>query len=345
MFKKIALIPAYEPDRNIIRILKELKANDFINIIVDDGSGKEYKDIFSECKKYGEIISYETNKGKGHALKTGIKYIKENYKNYIITTIDADGQHKVDDAKKLVEYAKEHKDEIVIGKRMRNNKVPVRSLIGNSITRQVFKMATNLDVYDTQTGLRCFSNELTDFMLKIAGERYEYEMNVLLEASKKNIKIKELEIQTIYKNNNSTSHFNAFKDSIKIYKEIIKFSLSSIASFLIDYIFYTIFYFAFKSINIANVLARAISSICNYIINRKVVFKSDKSILKSLVQYFLLVVVILALNTCILNIFVNISKLNPLLAKVLTEMVLFCLSWIVQKKIVFNKKERNKKYL
>ena len=71
-------------------------------------------------------------------------------------------------------------DTLVLGKRIRNKDVPLRSKIGNSITRLIFKLITKNDIYDTQTGLRSFSNKLEDYMLNINGDRYEYEMNALL---------------------------------------------------------------------------------------------------------------------------------------------------------------------
>ena len=95
---------------------------------------------------------------------------------------------------------------------------------GNRITRYVFKKKTGLSIYDTQSGLRAFSNKLIDYMLGIDGNRYEYEMNVLLNLNKNNIKFHEIDIKTIYIGNNSSSHFKSFKDSYKIYKEIIKYS-------------------------------------------------------------------------------------------------------------------------
>ena len=333
--KKIAIIPAYEPRDILIQLVKELKKNNYINIIIDDGSGNDYKKIFDECKKFSHVISYEKNMGKGYALKKGMQYVNDNYKDYIIVTIDSDGQHKVEDANKLFDYCMGHKNELVTGKRIRNKKTPLKSKIGNSLTRGIFKFTTGLDVYDTQTGLRSFSNDLINFMLNIPGDRFEYEMNVLLECARNKIKIKEMEIQTVYEDGNKGTHFKAIKDSFKIYKEIIKFSLSSIVSFIIDYVFFTIFLSIVKNTTISNIIARVISSIINYSINKNIVFKSKNSLYKSAVQYFLLAICILILNTIILNIFVNIFNVHPLIAKLVTEIILFFINWLIQKNIVF----------
>lgn len=224
--KKIILIPAYEPDNKLIELVKKLSKEDLDIIIIDDGSGPSYQEIFNKCKNTSKVISYKTNQGKGYALKTGLKYIKENYQNeYIIVTMDCDGQHTIKDANKLIEASINNTDTLFLGKRIRSQKTPLRSRLGNSITRFVYKITTGLDIYDTQTGLRVFTNSLIDYMINIEGNRFEYEMNVLLSCAKDKINIKEIEIETIYIDNNSKSHFNAIKDSYRIYKNIIKYTL------------------------------------------------------------------------------------------------------------------------
>ena len=339
--RKIALIPAYEPDNKLLELLKELNKKKMFVVLVDDGSGKAYEEIFDESKNYAYVISYDKNQGKGYALKTGLRYIKENIdEEYIVITMDSDGQHTVEDAEKLIKYVEEHPDEIALGKRLRKNNIPLKSKIGNELTKIVYKIATGVNIYDTQTGLRTFTKDLVDLMLNIEGRRYEYEMNVLLEAAYSKIKMKEIEIQTIYENNNKGTHFHPVKDSIRIYKQIINFSLSSLLSFLIDYILYSIVLLSTANINIANVVARVFSASANYIINRKAVFKSKANVPKSVLKYFVLATIILAINTALLNVFVGIG-INARLAKILVELILFFFSWIIQKRFVFRVKKNN----
>ena len=189
--KKVILIPSYEPTLSFIDLLKKIKKHHFEVIVVNDGSGKDYDNIFKEVKKYAHVIEYDTNRGKGHALKIGIKYINDKYKkDYYIITMDCDGQHSIEDAIKLSNYVEENPSELVLGKRIRSKKTPIRSRIGNAITRFTYRITTGLDVYDTQTGLRAFSYKLTPLMLSIKGERFEYEMNVLLNCPINKIKIK-----------------------------------------------------------------------------------------------------------------------------------------------------------
>ena len=335
--KKIILIPAYEPDDKLPTLVKGINRKEFTIVVVDDGSGSNYKDIFDETSKYvDKVISYPQNQGKGYALKTGIKYIKDEYKeNYIIVTMDSDGQHTIEDATKLCNYIEKHPDELVTGKRPIQENTPLRSRIGNTITRFVYHMSTGIKLYDTQTGLRAFSDKLTDFHLEVKGNRFEYEMNILLFAPKLGIKIHEIEIQTIYIDKNSGSHFNALKDSYRIYKEIFKFSISSLISFVIDYFLYTILVLTTNNITISNIIARVISATCNYNINRKIVFKSIKKVPITLIQYAILAITILIVNTILLNAFVNLLYINEFIAKILTEIILFFFSWFVQKKLIF----------
>lgn len=328
--KKIVLIPAYEPDDKLIELVKKLKCD---VIVVNDGSNKDYDKIFDEVKKYAKVITYDVNKGKGYALKTGLKYIKDNYKNnYVIITMDCDGQHSINDLDKLYNYAKENKNTLVLGKRLRGDNTPLRSYLGNSITKFIYKIVTKKDIYDTQTGYRAFSNELIDYHLNIPGNRYEYEMNTLLYLN--DIKIKEIEVETIYIENNKNSHFNGLKDSFRIYKQIIKFSSISIMSFLIDYIFYIFFNMLFN-ISLSNIFARVISATFNYSMNKRVVFNSKNSIYKSLPKYILLAIFILLFNTCILNLFVYFG-LDKYISKIISELLSFVISFIIQKKVAHN---------
>ncbi|MGM9878192.1 MAG: glycosyltransferase [Bacilli bacterium] len=324
--EKIAVIPAYEPNDKMIHLLSELKRNNYIIIVVNDGSNKSYDNIFRVAKKYATILKHDKNQGKGSALKTAFSYIKNKYSSYCVITIDCDGQHKVSDANKLYEYLINHERQLVIGKRKRLKNTPLRSRIGNSITRFIYFISSGIDVYDTQTGLRAFTNKLMDFMLQIDGQRYEYEMNMLLYCPINNIKIKEIEIETIYYDNNSNSHFSTLKDSYKIYKQIIKFSSISIISFIIDYLLYIFFNISTKKLELSNILSRLISSILNYNLNKNRVFKN-----KNIILYFIYVICILIINTIMLNIAVNYFSINIYLSKIMIELIIFIVSFCIKK--------------
>jgi gtrA family protein len=345
--KIIALIPAYEPEENMLDLLENIKKDtDMDIVVVNDGSSDACKDIFSKAKEFAKVLEHEVNKGKGRALKTGLNYINDNYRGeYIVVTMDADGQHTIEDALKICDLVKKSPDILVLGKRFFGEDVPLRSRFGNAMTRLVYKIATGVKVYDTQTGLRAFSYKLVPLMLEIKGERYEYEINVLMECSKNNIEIKEIDIATIYINNNSGSHFNVFKDSYRIYKEIFKFCAASIICFLVDYALYCIGLVFTVSLGkglstvVSNVFARIVSSVLNFTLNKKVVFKRKGNTLKLAISYFMLALCILAGNTIVLKMFVEVFNIDTKIAKLITELIFFIISWFIQKFLIFKKKE------
>lgn len=342
-YKFIALIPAYQPDEKLITLVERLKKDKLEIIVVDDGSNKKTQAIFKEIENKCYVIHHDVNKGKGRAIKTGLEFIKNNYNGkYIVITLDCDGQHTTEDAMKLFNYNSKHPKTLVLGSRSFDKDVPLRSMLGNTITRHVYGLVTKVNINDTQTGLRSFSNQLIDEMLEIPGERFEYEINVLLQLAKEEVPIKEIEIETIYLDNNSGSHFNAFKDSFKIYKEILKFSLSSLLSFILDVILYTIFLNVFSpirwSLQLANIIARILSATFNFFVNRNYVFKHKKSLKKAIIHYSSLAIFILTVNTILLSILVNSLLINKIVAKVLVEFTLFILSYIVQRYFVFKNK-------
>ena len=336
--KYIALIPAYKPEPVLIELLRELCSSGFECVAVDDGGGAEFADIFKEASSLATVLVHPVNRGKGAAMKTGFDYIREHYKDdRIIVTVDADGQHKVADALRVCREADKHRGSLVLGSRRFKGDIPLRSKFGNGITRFVYRISTGLKVHDTQTGLRAFSSSLLPKLLEIQGDRYEYEMNVLLEFARHKIPIKELEIETVYLGKNESSHFNPLKDSFRIYKEILKFSASSFIGFLVDYTIYSLLLLFSLRIESANVVARIVSASVNYTLNRKFVFKNKGSILKSALQYFLLAALILIGNTFTLKLLVYTCGINKMIAKILTEIAFYILSWLVQRFIIFKK--------
>lgn len=335
----IALIPAYKPAACLPELLKQLKDFGFEIFLIDDGSGAAYEHIFFECSRYAEVLHHIQNEGKGTALKTGLAEIALHYpKDAVVVTVDADGQHKPDDVLAVSKLAENNPGALVLGSRKMIGNVPLRSKLGNAVTRFVYRISTGLQVYDTQTGLRAFGTELIEKLLQIPGNRYEYEMNVLLYCAREHIAILEQPIETVYLEGNVSSHFNAAKDSARIYKEILKFSASSFIGFLADYTIYSILLLFGCRLTLSNIVARIISASVNFTLNRRLVFKSDGSLAKSIAKYALLAACILAGNTVVLNFLSGVCGIHRMIAKIITEAVFFILSWLAQKTVVFRRK-------
>ena len=254
--------------------------------------------------------------------------------------MDADGQHLPADVARVSEEWAAHPEALVLGSRRFTGDVPWRSRTGNAITRAVFRLSTGVAVFDTQTGLRAFAVSRIPMMLEMRGERYEYEINVLLYATRQRIPIREVTIETVYIADNASSHFHPLRDSWRIYKMILLFVASSLLSALVDYVlvlaFSAVFAMQAQGLLLSVVLARVISSFLNYMLNRKFVF-GDRS-RRSVLRYYLVAAGILLANYGLLS---ALSAVLPLaLAKLLVELALYPLSFYLQRKFVFARGER-----
>ena len=346
MNTRIALVPSYEPDLVLLDVVKELLDNSFIVVVINDGSGPKYDGVFSQLPKEVHYLAYETNHGKGYALKHGFKYIKDNFNEQnVVVTLDSDGQHKVADAMKICEQCeKEATSALILGSRYFDKKAPFKSRFGNFMARTSFLISTHHKIYDTQTGLRAFKYSLLDMLINTKGDRYEYEMNVLLEAIRSEIPIVEVRIETIYINDNAGTHYNPFKDTMRIFKEVLKFSASSLIGFLVDYACFSLLTLIPNDweywVLMCNIIARVISASVNFTINYKVVFRSKEKLILAILKYAGLALFILGCNTAFLWLLVNQAGMNKYLAKIIVEVTMFIVSWLVQRLFVFQRRKK-----
>ncbi len=338
----VVIIPAYRPDQTLVTLTDQLWACGCQMIVVDDGSGREYQQIFDKVRDICIVLKHSRNRGKGAAIKTALRYIKaELWDSSLVGIMDCDGQHLPEDMMKLFRAAAAHKKALTLGVRTVGAEMPLRSRLGNQITRMVFRLVSGVRVSDTQTGLRAFDAEMIPELLSIEGERYEYEMNVLMTCAKKKIPIEEAPIRTIYRDKeNSSSHFRSFVDSARIYKDILRFTFSSFSSFVLDYLLFSLLLFFMPHTavctHLANIAARVVSAFYNYSMNCRFVFYTKRQA-KTAVHYLALASVILFMNSLVLGMFTQVFHIAVYPAKLLTECVLFILSWLVQKFVIFRK--------
>lgn len=339
---RAVIIPAYEPDEGLLTIVNQLWEAEITMIVVDDGSGMEYDSIFEAISDVAILLHHPQNAGKGAAIKTALDYIqKEMWDCTVVGIMDADGQHLTEDMIKLLQAAEVSENTLVLGVREVGKKMPVRSRIGNQITRAVFQAFTGTAVSDTQTGLRAFSASLIPQMMEVEGQRYEYEMNVLVMCVKERVPIRQVEIHTLYRDRaNTTSHFRPLADSFRIYQNLIKFSLSSLSSFVLDYLLFGLLMGILPHTAVpilcANVGARLVSAVYNYGMNCRFVFRTEKRF-GTAVSYIGLAAAILVMNNVILEVLSQGLHLSVYPAKLLTEMLLFLISWLVQRNMIFKK--------
>ena len=340
--RAVVLIPAYKPDERLIDLTRELIDNRLDVLLVDDGGQETFRPIFEACRELGaEVAVHAVNMGKGRALKTGINAALLKWPDMAgIVTADADGQHTPKDILRLIDALHAHPDKLVLGSRAFTGNVPKKSLWGNKITRTVYALVSGVKVGDTQTGLRALPRCALEAMARIDGERYEYEMNVLLKLRDMNLGVFEVPIETIYINDNAGSHFNPVRDAIKIYAVIFKHMLSYIFSSGLSCVIDVSLYWLFLALGMhraaSNVIARVISSQVNYRMNKNIVFSKNGG-KYSMVKYYVLCVIQGAISTGLVWWLPTVLPVSAGFIKIPVDVLLFVLSYMIQRDYVFNK--------
>ena len=348
------ILPSLDPDKKLCGVIDGLIAEGFEHIvIVDDGSDAahqapfEYAAGFPQC----HILRHEVNKGKGRGLKDAFRYVLDEMPDIRgVVTIDGDGQHLTKDIVACGEKLLANEDKVVMGCRdFSQPGVPPRSVAGNRTTSFFFRLCYGIKLSDTQTGLRAIPRRYLDAFCGIDGERFEYETNMLLNMKRMGIGFVEQRIDTVYDSEDYSSHYNAIKDSWRIFKVMFKFLLSSLGSTVIDLL---IFYLVFRIFKdqlgnwaslVSTAVARACSSFANFNANNRMVFDNHGSYRRALVRYYCLCIpqmlVSAGLVTLINQLFANSVPIIATLIKFVVDTGLFFISYGIQREWVFSQKK------
>ncbi len=357
----VMLIPSLEPDERLPKYIADLLAIGFEHIvIVDDGSSESYQPIFQRLSEMQgvEVTHHEVNRGKGCALKTGYAYIQEHFPDAAgVITADSDGQHTAPDCWKLANALTDGRHALYLGSRNFNlPHVPFKSRYGNKITSGVFRLLYGVYLPDTQTGLRAFHISELPFMMAVEGERFEYEMQVLIACARAKLPIVPIEIETVYENENAGTHFHPVRDSFRIYKVILRsfflYAGSSIICFLVDNLAASLLRFCLlpllgvegdTAIQISGFVARLISAPLNFVLNRNFVFRFKEHSGMAVLKYALLCVASITISNLgvslidHLHIFIGGFAVLP---KILMDTLLYLVNYRIQNGWVFAKRTK-----
>lgn len=214
------LIPAYNEEKHIESVISQCLRYELDIIIVDDGSkdatAKLVKNFPRKPNQNIILLEHSSNRGKGEALKTGFKYTNKN--NYAgLITLDADGQHKVDEIKDFLNAVKSCNPDIIVGSRFQNIKgMPFLRLATNLLTSWIISIIAGKKINDVQSGFRYIGKRVLR-NIKLETKNFDTEPEILLKASWLNYKIKNIPITTIY-HKNFVSHVNPIIDTLKFFK-------------------------------------------------------------------------------------------------------------------------------
>lgn len=343
------VLPSLNPDEKLNMVVDGLLREGFRDIvIVNDGSDEEHLEPFRQAAAHPEVtlLIHEVNRGKGRALKTAFSYIRQNRPDIAgVVTVDGDNQHTPHDIRACAEMMEKTGDVIFGCRDFSGPDVPKKSRVGNVCTSLALKLFCGIALSDTQTGLRAIPYRYLERMEKVKGERFEYETEMIFDLKRAGIAFREVTIETVYIEENASSHFHPVKDSLRIFRIIFAFAFSSVASCLIDYLLFTLLILLLEGkvslgleIFLATFLARAVSSVFNYCMNRKAVFRSDASVKKTLSKYYVLCALQTACSYLLVYLLSFLSQAGPaleLLFKILVDMILFLLSFRIQQGWVF----------
>lgn len=345
----MVLIPAFEPDGRLVELVRALV--DVPVLIVDDGSGAYYADVFAAAAVAGAVVvTHSRNRGKGAALRTGFAEIVRRWPSAAVVTADADGQHTPDDIRRVAAAVDPAHDgdggdgdggngvaTIVLGARaFTGGAVPARSRVGNVITRGLFRLATGQRLSDTQTGLRGYPATTLPWLQALRGDRFEYEFALLLKAREAGIALSEVPIATVYLDGNASSHFRPLRDSARVYAPLLRFAASALLAFAVDTLALLLFQALTGWLLFSVVAARVVSASLNFAVNRSLVFGARRSVplRTAAARYFSLAGLLLTASFGMLTALSDLGV--PLVAaKLVTDATLFGVSFAVQRAVVF----------
>lgn len=332
------VVPAYQPDARLVALVEALRAAvpGLPVVVVDDGSAPRCGGVLRAVRVLGAVVlTVPVNRGKGYALRTGIRWVRDRLPGHGVVCADADGQHTVVDVLRVAARAEAEPDAVVLGSRRLTGRVPLRSRLGNAVTRRAFAAATGTAVHDTQTGLRAYGPAQLDGLLAVPGDRYEYELRTLLEATRSGRDVVEVEIATVYLDDNTSSHFRPLADSARVWASLLRFAASSLVSAAVDLVAVLALHALTGSLLAAVVGARVLSAGTNFTVNRRLVFaRGDVPLRTAAARYAGLALVLLGAGYGLLALLTGLG-LPLFVAKVATDAALFAASYTAQRHVVF----------
>ncbi len=350
------IIPSLEPDDRLALLVRGLREKGLGPVVLlDDGSGEEYRAIYEECQdQYGCILlRHAVNLGKGRALKDAFNYCLNEWPNLIgCVTADSDGQHTPESIRSVRDAFLAAPDALVLGVRdFEADNVPPKSRLGNKLTCRVCSWVCGVKTSDTQTGLRAIPGSFMRELLCVPGERFEFETRMLVETKGK-YPVREVSIETVYDSkDNHTTHFNPWLDSLRIYRVfasvLTRYIISSLSSGVIDVGLFSLMCHWLRGrfvmyVMAASITARAASATCNYLLNYSVVFHSQAGRAHSALRYCILAVCQMLVSASLVTLLCHLlpSGVAELWVKLPVDLVLFFASYVIQREYVYQKTDR-----
>lgn len=350
--KHIIIIPSLNPNQRLISLVDELIDTKICRIvIVNDGSDMTCSSIFERLNNYKDVVvlNHKTNLGRGAALKTAFSYCIGNFKDcFGVVTATDDGQYKASEIIKVAQESERFQSCLILGERpLDETNTSKIDYIGNKALRQAFRFLYDLKMSDPRTELRAIPMSELSWILKIKGQRYEYEVNMLIQAKRRNVKIKQIPIKISSFNLSEKSHYKTISDTTRIVMifllNICLYSAASVLSIVIDVgTFFICNTFIFSKVDVAfrlfmsTVISRTLSSMWDFSINRKFFTKGVGEFKTHLVRYYTLWFCQMMTSYFLLYMLHSVIKINASILKGMVDIFLAIISYKIQLRYVFS---------
>jgi glycosyltransferase involved in cell wall biosynthesis len=216
---KIACIPAFNEEKVIEDVIQRCKLHVDKIIVCDDGSTDKTSDVIT--KTGAVLLQHKQNQGKGEAMKTLFTYAKKIGAD-VMVTIDGDGQFLPEEIPKVIEPIIKNNADIVIGYRFDDDEeMPAYRKIGNKMLDKFTNLASELPFRDTQGGFRSYSKKAIN-SINITTNGFGVDSEILVDASKKGLKIVEEKVTVIYNTGNSTSTKSPISHSTEVIVSLLE---------------------------------------------------------------------------------------------------------------------------
>jgi glycosyltransferase involved in cell wall biosynthesis len=209
-----AIIPAYNEEKHIGDVARRTRAQLGHVLVVDDGSNDRTAERAREAG--AEVIIHPQNRGKGESIKTGLRHWLDRQFDFVII-LDADGQHRPEEIERFVAAAVSATEpKLVLGNRMNDvARMPrTRRIVNRYMSKKISRVCRQ-EIPDTQCGFRMLHRQLIPDLLEGA-DRFEYETEMLIIASRKGFRIESVPISTVYSDEVSSIH--PVRDTLRFFK-------------------------------------------------------------------------------------------------------------------------------
>ena len=331
----VGVIPAYNPDETLLRLVEELRGY-FPLVVVNDGSdsGLQFERLIAT--EGVTLLTHHSNRGKGAALKTAFRHVLDQYSNSIgVLTLDADGQHLPPDVVRIAQRLCEQPKSLALGVRSFTDGIPLRSRLGNLLTRWVMRVFTRVRISDTQTGLRGIPTSALPALLKIPFNRYEFETEMLVAMKESDFAFEEVPIQTVYLNANRGSHFRPILDSLRVYWVLLRHMLAGVTSVAVDYAVYLVA-LTFSGHILSSVYAGRVSSLLiNFLLVKHFAFRSRSSGARQFVLYLIQVFGMAFVTAQVVSMAASLLDIAPAYSKIPVDTLMYPINFTIQRVLIF----------